>query len=407
MTLHSLKETKLSIADKKGNFYTVALGEELPIDESEILWSKQLYPFVALFDDNMKPIEEVNEYLKSKLSKGQEINTALSKGYDLKEFYTFLELVKISFSDVKARHINDFIAFLMHPDSSSTHILKATSKRTGKTINRIISTIRNFYQYLSYFYGVEDPFENEGIAIRMPHKAREGLFAHLGKGQVVKSIFKVKESKRDIKILTHKEYESLINHFKLKRDRLIFQFMFFTGARIGEALSLKIQNIKTFDASKQVQIIELSKPIENESNRRRLKTGPRKLYVPNHIYYELNNYYQAEWNKIWDKTEFEHDYFFIGEGKTNYGNPLSYAAIYKIFKEAGVSTGITFTPHDLRHTFATNLARNKVDISTIQKLLGHKNPSTCSIYIELAKEQDIAKELEKIFDKMEYGIFDE
>lgn len=29
MTLHSLKETKLSIADKKGNFYTVALGEEL------------------------------------------------------------------------------------------------------------------------------------------------------------------------------------------------------------------------------------------------------------------------------------------------------------------------------------------------------------------------------------------
>ena len=115
----------------------------------------------------------------------------------------------------------------------------------------------------------------------------------------------------------------------------------------------------------------------------------------------MNEYYNTTWSKTWDKLEFEHNYLFISQGNRNYGFPLSYSSINNKFKEISKKIGINFTPHDLRHTFATNLARNKVDISSIQKLLGHKNPSTCSIYIQLAKEEDIAKELEILYDKLE------
>ncbi|AXH16494.1 hypothetical protein CP985_13470 [Malaciobacter mytili LMG 24559] len=406
ISIYSMKISKLSIIDTNNNAHLFNIDEKVSLRESEIKFTKTLYPYVVLFDSNMELIKEANDYLLTKLSRGQEINTALSKGYDLKHFYTFLKIEELSFADIKPLHINDFIAYLMYPDYKKQQSLKVTSKRTGKTINRIVSTVRDFYRHLEYYYGLDNPFEHEAIAIKMPMNQREGLFAHLGRGQITKSIFKVKESSKNIKVLTHHEFETLNEYFKNERDRLIFKFMFFTGARIGEALSLKIQDIKTMNSSKKVQTIELSKPLENESHRRRLKTGTRKLYVPNKIYYELNNYYDGKWSDIWDETEFEHDYFFISESKANLGSPISYATIYKKFKEAKEATGIDFTPHDLRHTFATNLARNKVDITTIQSLLGHKNPSTCSIYIQLAKEQDIAKELEKIFVNMEYGLSD-
>ncbi|MFP4365174.1 MAG: tyrosine-type recombinase/integrase, partial [Spirochaetia bacterium] len=45
------------------------------------------------------------------------------------------------------------------------------------------------------------------------------------------------------------------------------------------------------------------------------------------------------------------------------------------------------TPHKLRHTFATSLFRNKVDIKTIQELLGHASIATTQIYMHVEDEQ--------------------
>lgn len=400
ITMYVSKILKLAIKDKENNFNISILNQEkILLDEA--MWSKVLKPFVVLLDDDMKIISEVYEYLQSKFSKGQELNTIISKGYDLKEFYTFMEINKLKFIDIKARHINDFIVFLVHPSQSEKAVLQIEIKRSGKTVNRIVSTIRNFYQYLNVFYGVNNPFENEAILINKPHHAKEGLLAHTNRGQALKSIYKVKENNKEIKIITYDEYHQIINSLNSNRDKLIFKLMFFTGARIGEILSLKIQDIKTFVASKQVQIIILSKQLENEDIRRRQKTGTRKLFIPNWLYYEIDKYYNGEWDKLWEKLEFEHNYLFLSDGNRSKGNPLSYSTINSKFKEIKDATGIDFSAHDLRHTFATNLARNKVDISTIQKLLGHKNPSTCAVYIQLAKEKDISKELEKIYKAYE------
>lgn len=354
-------------------------------------------PAVLLLNKDMNFVEEVCEYFRVCLNKGQELNTVSSKGYDLKHFYNFLKLNKLDFFSIRAYHINDFIGYLYNEDDKL--YLNATAKRSGATINRIISTIRGYYQYLNVFYSIDNPFENESTLINKPSRRQEGLLAHTRRGKATKSIFKVKEKTRDIKILTLDEYRTILKHLNLQRDKLLFKLLFFTGARIGEALSLKIKDIKTYNASKKVQIIELSKQVVDEDVRRRQKTGTRKLFVPSWLYIDLLEYYNGIWSEIWDKIEFEHDYFFIGQGARNTGNPLSYSTINTKFTDINNKIGINFTAHDLRHTYATNLARNKVDISTIQKLLGHKNPSTCGIYIELAKEQDIANELEKIYDK--------
>jgi integrase/recombinase XerD len=367
---------------------------------TNLIWRKSLIPFVVLLDNELKIIEEVYEYLKSKGLRNLKLNTLIAKGYDLKFFYLFLEQNKLNFDNLTVKNLDKFLEYLTYSDNVGLK-LYATSIRQGKTINRIFSTIRDFYQYLHIYYKIDNPFKNEMLLLNKPHYRRDGLLAHIHQGNNLKSIFKVKESEKEIKVLTSLEYKTILNNLQFERDKLIFKFMFFTGARIGEILSLKIQNIKTFNAIKEIQTIQLSEEIENESPRRKLKTGLRKLFIPNWLYHELNKYYNTTWSKIWDKIEFDHNYFFISQGNRNFGFPLSYSSVNNTFKEISKKTKINFTAHDLRHTFATNLARNKVDISSIQKLLGHKNPSTCSIYIQLAKEEDIAKELEILYDKLE------
>jgi len=71
-------------------------------------------------------------------------------------------------------------------------------------------------------------------------------------------------------------------------------------------------------------------------------------------------------------------------------------ALQKAFIKSAKITGLKKKKpkihfHSLRHGFATECIRAGVDISTVQGLLGHEDPATTSIYINLAPEERIAQ----------------
>lgn len=59
--------------------------------------------------------------------------------------------------------------------------------------------------------------------------------------------------------------------------------------------------------------------------------------------------------------------------------------------------GLKYSPHTLRHTFASYLVMEGIDIPTVAELLGHKKITTTMIYSHLTK-----KHLKKAVKKLKY-----
>jgi site-specific recombinase XerD len=94
------------------------------------------------------------------------------------------------------------------------------------------------------------------------------------------------------------------------------------------------------------------------------------------------------WRKFGYKNYSPEDYLFIsrqtGEQLTNRGVE---AAMEKAVKKAGINRKAT--PHTLRHSFATHLMNDGVDLVTIQALMGHSNIKTTSIYLHVKDYQTL------------------
>jgi len=94
------------------------------------------------------------------------------------------------------------------------------------------------------------------------------------------------------------------------------------------------------------------------------------------------------------------DYVFVNLWDGEIGRPMTYDAVRSLYrrlnrrisKQAGAAT--PFTPHKLRHTFATERIKEGVSLPTVSRLLGHRSiQTTVDIYHHLT-DQDLRTELE-------------
>ena len=133
------------------------------------------------------------------------------------------------------------------------------------------------------------------------------------------------------------------------------------GLRVGEVCHLKIGDI---DSDRmQVRVVK--------------SKGKVDRYVP------LSKYALKGLRKYL-KSSKPKDYLFNGRVK---GTPLGSSAVQQSFRLAVKSAGITkdVSVHSLRHTYATHLLEEGVDIVTIKELLGHAAIETTMMYLHVAK----------------------
>ncbi len=172
-----------------------------------------------------------------------------------------------------------------------------------------------------------------------------------------------KKEKKIPAVLTKEEIKRLINALPNKKSRLMVSFIYACGFRVSELINLKVNDLKFEEAIGYVRQAKGKKD--------------RIFNIPNFLLKSLKK--QAAKQQGLDK-----EYLFTGpKGRLTDRN------IQKIVRLATKKAEIEKQahPHTLRHSFATHLLENGVDIRKIQELLGHSSISTTELYTHISKEQ--------------------
>ncbi|MDP2630384.1 MAG: tyrosine-type recombinase/integrase [Candidatus Uhrbacteria bacterium] len=159
-------------------------------------------------------------------------------------------------------------------------------------------------------------------------------------------------------VLSRDEIEKIIITPKNRRHYLILALAYGAGLRVSEVVNLRVGDI---DLNELIVTIRQSK---GKKDRRtvlpeKLKNDLRSLVAGREV----------------------QEYLF----ESNRGGELSERSAQKIFETALKASGIKKEAsfHSLRHSFATHLLENGVDVRYVQELLGHANIRTTQIYTHL------------------------
>jgi integrase/recombinase XerD len=181
--------------------------------------------------------------------------------------------------------------------------------------------------------------------------------------EVAKSEIKIdiKFSKRSNKIpvvLSRDEIKKIIAQITNKKHRLIVSLSYGAGLRVSEIINLK---------AKDIDLDELTIHLKEAKGKK-----DRITIFPENLKNELKEFLDEKNGN---------SYIFQSER----GGKLTERSAQKIFenglKNAGIKKEATF--HSLRHSFATHLLENGVDVRYVQELLGHANIRTTQIYTKV------------------------
>lgn len=175
--------------------------------------------------------------------------------------------------------------------------------------------------------------------------------------------FKTPRAERKIpEILTKEEVKSLIQVTKNLKSKLIIKLLYSTGLRVSELTNLRLKDLS----------------IDKKEAWVRKGKGSKDRF------FKLSDLIIKDLEKYISTLKENEEFLFPGKNNT-----LTSRNIQKIVRKAASKTNMqkNVSPHKLRHSFATHLLNQGVDIRMIQELLGHADLSTTQIYTHVSKEQ--------------------
>lgn len=281
------------------------------------------------FTDQSKLIARYRNYLK--LEKGLSLNSVEAYMLDLSKMLTFLEMENIPLLELQLEHMDRFAAFVIDLGIGA------------RSLARILSGVRQFYQYLV----VDGYIENNPTELvdspRIPQHLPEVL------------------STAEVDIL---EQAIDLSKWEGHRNRAIIEVLFSCGLRVSELTHLKMSNLHLDE--------EFIRVIGKGSKERLMPISQRAIR-------ELEFWF-ADRNVMNIKPG-EENYVFLNRRGHHLTRTMVLIMIKKYAQQAGIRK--TISPHTLRHSFATALLEGGADLRSIQAMLGHESIVTTEIYTHL------------------------
>lgn len=163
-------------------------------------------------------------------------------------YHSFLKEKELDLYKITLGNLQDYIGWLRNPYGTDKilSIMSLDPNQSAKTINHNIAIVLSYYDYL-YRIGMMDRNIKDKATkyVRAIEPNYKGSLYHVTKGNPEsRSIFKVKEHKKKLKVLTKDQVDLLYNATTNIRDKFLIRLLFETGMRIGEALYLYIEDFK-------------------------------------------------------------------------------------------------------------------------------------------------------------------
>ena len=214
------------------------------------------------------------------------------------------------------------------------------------SISRKLSSIRSFYNYLKEEELIKENYFNE---IKNPKK--ESTLPKYAKDNDLEKIFNIFDKDTPLG----------------QRNSLVLEMLYATGIRVGELVSIKVNDINKYEQS--IKILGKGKK-------------ERIVFYGSFCEDALNLYLEDGYNELNKKKS---EYLFLNKN----GTKLSERYIRIIIDNAVRKCNIEYhiSPHTLRHTFATDLLNAGADLMSVKELLGHTSINTTSIYTHVTTEQ--------------------
>jgi len=182
----------------------------------------------------------------------------------------------------------------------------------------------------------------------------------LGRPEVTEKMTFVREPRKLPVILSPQEVARLLDAAPGLKYRAALSVAYGAGLRASEVVSLKVSDI---DSTRMVIRVEQGKGRKD-----------RYVMLSTHLLELLRAYWKAARPQGW---------LFPGRDRVNPLTPRQLSrACHAAAQAAGIDKCVSL--HTLRHSFATHLLEQKVDIRVIQVLLGHKKLDTTALYSQVA-----------------------
>lgn len=151
------------------------------------------------------------------------------------------------------------------------------------------------------------------------------------------------------------------------RDRCMLEMMYSSGLRVSELVSLQVNQVNT-----NLGLVRLT----GKGNKERvIPVGEEALLW-------LTRYLKDSRPQLVKPDAVNDDLFLSSRGRA-----ITRQAFWQLIKKHSLRAGIksVYSPHSLRHAFATHLLNHGADLRTVQMLLGHSSLSTTQIYTHIAQ----------------------
>ncbi|VEU80774.1 site-specific tyrosine recombinase XerD [Haploplasma axanthum] len=275
-------------------------------------------------------VKDYEMFLKKE--KGLSANTIKAYMKDLSQYIVFLEKYHnvTKPKKIESKHLENYLKTVRKKFSSSSYARKLTA-------------LKSFYHFLAIEQEIDEDYAKK---IEAP-KSKKKL------PQVI-SIEEITKLLETIDITTELG----------KRNIALLELIYGSGLRVSELLDLKLGDLHLNEAYINV-----------------IGKGDKERIVPiSEMAVKACKTYILKSREQLLKGETS-SYLFIN----NAGSKLSRQGFFKLLKlltkEANIKTDIS--PHTLRHSFATHLLENGMDLRTLQTLLGHEDISTTQIYTHI------------------------